>query len=74
MATEILVFDFELFIGDLFTSISYVGIDLSTKAAETEIRAVYKAHASGAKSKEQQRLADPFFGQKQGSCDWRTIC
>jgi len=64
VATGILVFDFELFIGDLFTSILYVSVALSMKAAETEIRAVYRGHVSGAKSKEPLGLAGPFFGQQ----------
>jgi len=49
---------------DLFTSISYVSVALSTKAAETEIRAVYRAHAYLAKSKKAPGLARPFLAHK----------
>jgi len=52
VATGIIVFDFELFIGVPFISISYVSVALSSKVAETETRAVYRAHASGVKTKD----------------------
>jgi len=51
VATGILVFDFELFIGVQFPSILYVSVALSVKAGETKIKTVYRAHASGMKSK-----------------------
>ena len=66
VATGILVFDFELLIGDLFTSILYVSVPLSTKAAETEIRTVYRANASKAKSKKPLELPGPVLARNKG--------
>ncbi len=64
VATEILVFDFELFMGEQFTAILYVSVALSAKATETEIRIVYGAHPSEAKIKEPLGLTRPFLAYK----------
>jgi len=46
------------------TSISYVSVALSAKAAETEIRAVYRDHASGRKAKKTAEISRTVLGSE----------